>query len=520
MKKHILYGVALALSVVMAGCNEDFAEPPIVVPEGGIGTGAWNNPMTAYQALIGSVNDTIPTPWVKGYIVGYVDVSISNTLSAACAAFDDTKPCSVNTNLLIAVDSLETNWENCATVQLPSGAARTALNLKDNPGNWHKLVCIKGETGSKYCGAYGVRSVSDYNWGDMGIQEEPDGPLEALPYLYEDFEGSDKIASYTGQGWINQEVTGGLSGWYVRTFDNQNYITVSAYLGSASGGPYENWLIAPPVDLNKSNSKTLTFRTQAAYQAENSILEVYVLDGNDAKTATKTKLEASIAAAPASGYSAWVESGTVDLSSFSGVVYVGWRYYSAAGGNNGSTTYCVDNVNIGGAPAGGGNTSSDATTIYSGLGASDETISGWTYDNNVTFANGKTLWNWTAYNGNHYLNVSAFNSGLSEVLSYAISPEIDLSGKSSVTASFDHAAKFQTTIRQLCGFAAREVGSTTWTDLTIPTWPQADKWTFSNSGKIDLSQFAGKKIQVAFKYGANNQGADQWEIQNLVVEGK
>lgn len=520
MKKYIIYSLALALSVCMTGCNEDFAEPPITIPEGGIGTGTWNNPMTAYQVVIGSVNDTIPTPWVKGYIVGYCNVNISNTMSAATAMLSDSVPCTVNTNILIAVDSLETDWTKCATVQLPSGAARNALNLRDNPDNWRKLVTVKGETGSKYCGAYGVRSVSDYNWGGLGIQEEPEGPLEALPYLWENFDGSDKIASYTAQGWKNVSVSGGLDGWYIRTFDGQNYITVSAYLGSENGGPYENWLIAPPVDLSKSNSKTLAFRTQAAYPAENSILEVYVLTSDDLSTAQRTKLNAAIAEAPTSGstYSQWVQSGVLDLSAFDGVVYIGWRYYSAAGGNGGSTTYCVDNVNIGGAPENTPDTPTEGV-VYKGLGASDTEITGWTFDENIKIGS-KNLWNWTEYSGNHYLNVTAFNSGLASVLSYAISPVIDLTGKTTVTATFDHAAKYQTTLRTLCGFAVREEGGSEWKEFTIPTWPQADSWKFVNSGKIDISSFAGKKIQVAFKYGANSEGADQWEIQNLEVQAK
>jgi hypothetical protein len=37
----------------------------------------------------------------------------------------------------------------------------------------------------------------------------------------------------------------------------------------------------------------------------------------------------------------------VDLSAFSGVVYIAWRYYGTSA--SGSSTYCIDNVNIGGA---------------------------------------------------------------------------------------------------------------------------------------------------------------------------
>jgi hypothetical protein len=73
-------------------------------------------------------------------------------------------------------------------------------------------------------------------------------------------------------------------------------------------------------------------------------MEVYVLTSNAPATASKTKLSAKWAEAPASGYSSWAESGSVDLSSFSGVVYIGFRYSATTDSNY--ATWCIDNVSI------------------------------------------------------------------------------------------------------------------------------------------------------------------------------
>lgn len=506
------------------GCNEDLAFPPIPEPEGGIesiGTGAWNKPMSAYQALIGSVNDSIPEPWVTGYIVGYVNTAISSTLSEATFGIPtDDNPCSVATNMLISVRPDETDWEKCASVQLPSGAARSALNLADHPENLGRQVCVKGTTGSKYCGVYGVRSVSEYNWGDKGIQSEPEGPVEPLPCLWQSFSISDKLSTYILEGWQNVAVAGGLSGWYIREFSGNNYITVSAYLGNDAGGPYENWLIAPPVNIDKANKKTLTFVTQAAYPAENSILEVYALDDVDLAKAKRTKLAATIPTPPANGYSDWVSSGTVDLSAFSGVVYIAWRYYSEKGGNGNSTTYGIDNINIGDAPEVDPVTPPSETDIYSGLNPDSDSCD-WTFHNVTLGAGLSYVWSWKEYNGSHYLNASAYASGSAkEALSYAISPVIDLSGKTEASVSFEHAAKFQTTLRDLCGFCVREAGTDKWTDLSIKKWPGTTGWTFVNSGDMDLKDFLGKKIELAFRYGSSAAGADTWEVKSVKVTGK
>ena len=522
MKKIHIYIAMFLMAVGLASCNGDYDQPPVILPEGGIGTGAWNNPMTAYQAHLGSVNEEIPTPWVTGYIVGWIDIDKGNVLKAEVTRYD--VPATVNTNILIASNPDERNWENLVPVQLPSGKVRSALNLKDHPENLGVQVTLKGTTGSKYCGAYGVRSVTDFNFGPEGKDDgsdEPVTPNEPAASLYCDFEGGDDIGYFTQRGWANTTVTGGLSGWFIKNFNNNNYATVNALKGTAAGGPYEMWLISPAVDLDKSPKKSVTFTCQSAYPAPDCTLEVYVMTSNNPKAGGAQLLKANIPTPPESGYSSWAES-NIDLSAFSGVVYIGWRYYSKAGGSDASSTYCIDNVNIGGAsgtpdtptpPQGG-------STIYEGLKATDNDATGWTFNDVVMPSQLKNIWRWADYNGSHYLNASAYASGSAYASeSYAISPEMSFEGYKSVTATFEHAAKFQTTLRSLCGVCIREAGTTEWTPIAVPAWPEAGSWAFADSGSLDLSAFAGKKVQIAFKYASSSSGADTWEIKNLKVTG-
>ena len=150
--------------------------------------------------------------------------------------------------------------------------------------------------------------------------------------------------------------------------------------------------------------------------------------------------------------------------------------------------------------------------LYEGLGEDDATCD-WTFDENV--------WSWKGYNNKYYLNASAF--GKEEAVGndyYAVSPVIDLSEAKSASMTFDHTAKFQTTLRNLCGAVVRLEGAAEWTALTIPTWPEAGSWTFVSSGDIDLSAYVGKKIQLGFKYGSSAEGADTWEIKNLKISGE
>ena len=218
------------------------------------------------------------------------------------------------------------------------------------------------------------------------------------------------------------------------------------------------------------------------------------------------RLDANIPEAPADGYSDWAAT-RLDLSQESGVIKIAWRYYSAQGGKN-CTAYCLDNVNIGDAPE----------IIYAGLDAGAPSIN-WTYDN-MNMGGLSYIWEWTERNGGHYLIGTAYAGGAHEALSYAISPEIDLAGKTRIRATFEHAAFFQRNLRNTCAFVVREVGATEWTQLTIPNWPDSGTWNFFDSGEIDLSAFEGKKIQVAFKYASTSSAADSWEIRNFQITGK
>ncbi len=172
-------------------------------------------------------------------------------------------------------------------------------------------------------------------------------------------------------------------------------------------------------------------------------------------------------------------------------------------------------------PGGDDPAPSTLTDLYKALNESDAALSaGWTIDN-VTLPDALDyIWDWKTYNGKSYLNGSGYKNSPYATEAWAVSAVIDLTGATDCTLAFDHAAKFQTTLRDLCGVYARVEGSSSWTKLTIPTWPDAGAWTFANSGEISLAAFNGKKIEIGFKYASSTSGADTWEIKNLVVKGK
>lgn len=138
--------------------------------------------------------------------------------------------------------------------------------------------------------------------------------------------------------------------------------------------------------------------------------------------------------------------------------------------------------------------------------SSDKGAEGWTLT-------GENKWTWESYSGKYYLNISCQNDPQTEDL-YAISPVIDLAATGYKSMSFMHAAKFQTGgFKEKCQIGIREEGAKEWTVLKFTGYPGTENWTFVNSGDIDISAYAGKKVQIAFIYGAGC--TDKWEINDL-----
>lgn len=161
------------------------------------------------------------------------------------------------------------------------------------------------------------------------------------------------------------------------------------------------------------------------------------------------------------------------------------------------------------------------TDVYNWLSGTDSDMGDWTIElveltDPVTY-----VWSWKEYDGQGYLNASAYVSGKPyPALAYAWSPEVSLENIIDASFSFSHAAKFQTTIKTLCGVVVKDAATGEISEIEVPAWPSSGKWTFVNSGKMDLSEFAGRDIHVGFKYGSSSAGADTWEIRDARLELK
>lgn len=310
--------------------------------------GNQDDPYSVAEAI--ELQGTGAAGWTQGYIVGSVKGGV--TTVSANDQIEWSRNAEMDNTLVIGPSADCKDITKCLVIELPQGSAlRQYGNLLDNPGNYGKAIKAYGS----FAAVLGTAGISG-NTGSAaefqieGVTIGPNPPTgDAVGSLFCDFEGfSKQISNLVAAGWTVTH-TSGDKNWYLNEFSGNTYAAATAYKGTT--GPWDEWLISPAIDLSKSKTKTLKFKTQAAYQSTNSTMKVYVLNSADPATATKTELTVTLPQIPASGYSDWVES-NVDLSSFNGIVYIAWEYTGTS--SSGSSTYCVDDVNIGGAEEGGG----------------------------------------------------------------------------------------------------------------------------------------------------------------------
>lgn len=151
---------------------------------------------------------------------------------------------------------------------------------------------------------------------------------------------------------------------------------------------------------------------------------------------------------------------------------------------------------------------------------------GFTYQDITLPSGGSYVWKYDSYG---YWKASAFISGKNYAAeSWLVSPEIDLSEATNAELVFDGLAKFLGGNPMSDYFKTKistdytnDVEAATWTEVTVNGITEStDGWDFYTVDPIDLAEFVGKKIRIAFQYISTDSNAPTFEIDNLSVKGE
>lgn len=150
------------------------------------------------------------------------------------------------------------------------------------------------------------------------------------------------------------------------------------------------------------------------------------------------------------------------------------------------------------------------------------TLDGWANYNTL----GTRLWHARTFSSNKYTEFSSFYSasGTSDEV-WLVTPSLDLSATSNEIFSFETKIRFWAgaclTVYVSEDYDGTQAGLTTatWTALnpTLPVSGQED--VYMNSGNMDLSNYNGSNVRIAFKYTGSKQTGvtTTYQLDNIKV---
>ncbi len=261
----------------------------------------------------GAISNQSSGKWVTGIIVGYIPAGTQAYFIFGA----DT--CTQATNLLLADSSNIPYHSKALPVQLPSGAVRNGLNLKDHKNLIGKKVKMYGDLAS-YFGVPGLKTVSYFELED-GTKggNKPFDPSTAI--YYETFA--------TGLGSFSAQNVSGSEVWVYNSTYKCAYMTGFV---SNQNRANEDWLISPQIDLTGKVSPALSFDHVVRYagvpadEATVWVSENYT--SGLPSTATWTKLPTAFTNAASWDF---YNSGDISLSAYANKkIRIAIKYVSTA----------------------------------------------------------------------------------------------------------------------------------------------------------------------------------------------
>lgn len=125
-----------------------------------------------------------------------------------------------------------------------------------------------------------------------------------------------------------------------------------------------------------------------------------------------------------------------------------------------------------------------------------------------------------SYDSRYGMKASAYAGGKAYATeSWLVSPLIDLTQVAQPRLSFKHALNQFSSVEKAKEEATvwARVKDGEWTKLEVK-YPTSLSWDFVESGSVPLTTFAGKLVQIGFKYTSTAEKAGTWEIQDFLVQ--
>ena len=144
----------------------------------------------------------------------------------------------------------------------------------------------------------------------------------------------------------------------------------------------------------------------------------------------------------------------------------------------------------------------------------------------VVNVNGEQEWEITPYgNPAPSAKISGYSGGSNANEDWLITNSIDVSSLSTVTLNFQSVVRYNGPSLEVYASSDYSGGDPTtdgnWTELSVILDTDNSSWSsWTDSGNIDLSSYAGGNLYIAFKYVSTSSASATYEIDNVLLTGE
>jgi len=173
-------------------------------------------------------------------------------------------------------------------------------------------------------------------------------PEDFTEIIYEDFQSGTDNQDLNIPGWVNFAEAGGEL-WTHQFFNNIGTAEFSSF--NTNDDLNIGWLISPGIDMDAQENEFLNFKTAQHHldvdSPDNSITVLVStnFDGVDVQAATWEELSATFPTESSSWYQL-IDSGLIDISSYSGTLYVAFRVNGSGNDSSLDGAYQIDDFNV------------------------------------------------------------------------------------------------------------------------------------------------------------------------------
>ena len=144
----------------------------------------------------------------------------------------------------------------------------------------------------------------------------------------------------------------------------------------------------------------------------------------------------------------------------------------------------------------------------------------------VVNVNGEQEWEITPYgNPAPSAKISGYSGGSNANEDWLITNVIDVSSLSTVTLNFQSVVRYNGPSLEVYASSDYSGGDPTtdgnWTELSVILDTDNSSWSsWTDSGNVDLSSYAGGNLYIAFKYDSTSSASATYEIDNVLLTGE